>query len=372
MILLPLQLFASDNSINVWLLDITPGNAVYSAFGHQALRLQCPEQNLDFCFSYEMTIDMADDVVDFFLGNGRAGFLAMTTEDFLQQYIAEGRGVTQYQLNLSLQEKKRLWEFLDNEIVKDAPYQYDYVHNMCSTMALYAVERSMDNGSVLSFGKKPEAMYGTSRHAFLYGSRNALWARFFWQTIMGSSSDNVPDIRCNMCPELMLEALQNAIIVTGASQRPVIAGNEEILFPATGSNRTRFIPVICFSIVLLLSCVVTYMQLFRRLHILPLIFDLILFTSVFLLGCFLVFLVTASHLVATEWNWYIIPFFPLLPFSFFTKGAIRVRLFRLYMIVLLLTIISAPFIPQFDLPHMLIVGAIAIRVLPRTKWLNRI
>jgi len=105
----------NPNFVHAYLLDITPGRAFYSVYGHTAIRLICPSKRLDYCFSFEMDMKKSS-YIDVFTRQAKAGYFMLPTPLFINKYKEEGRGVTAYELNLAPKEKQNLWRFLDSQI----------------------------------------------------------------------------------------------------------------------------------------------------------------------------------------------------------------------------------------------------------------
>ena len=128
--------------ITVSLLSVAPGYTVYTAHGHCALRLQCPSAGLDYSFTYGLD-DTVENRLAFFTGEAKGEYSAVQTHDYLQEYANEGRRVVEYELNLNLYQKRRLWELLDNEVSYGAVRPYNYLTTNCSSMCAFAVKRAL-------------------------------------------------------------------------------------------------------------------------------------------------------------------------------------------------------------------------------------
>ena len=94
-----------DDFIKVSVLVAQPGNVLYSCIGHAFMRMECPERHLDYCFSYESE-DVSRRVLTFLAGRLKMGMVAIPTSDFLNIYRDSNRGVTSYELHLSVQQKQ--------------------------------------------------------------------------------------------------------------------------------------------------------------------------------------------------------------------------------------------------------------------------
>ena len=98
----------SSNFVTASLLVASPGQPIYSVFGHCALRLQCPAHHLDYVYSLEMD-GTGMSFLRFIAGQNQAAMLGVPFDEYLSEYRNEGRGVMQYDLNLTHHEKQCLW-----------------------------------------------------------------------------------------------------------------------------------------------------------------------------------------------------------------------------------------------------------------------
>ena len=128
--------------ITVSLLDVAPGYTIYTAHGHCALRLQCPSAGLDLSFTYGLD-DTVENRISFFTGKGMGEYSAARTESYLKDYVGEGRQVKEYELNLSIDQKRHLWKLLDDELSRGAFRPSNKQKTNCSTMCAHAVVRAL-------------------------------------------------------------------------------------------------------------------------------------------------------------------------------------------------------------------------------------
>jgi hypothetical protein len=119
----------------ITLLTASPGDELYSIFGHSALRVKDSAQNIDLVFNYG-TFDF--DTPNFYLKFIRGKLLyklsVVPMEYFMAEYRFDGRAVFEQVLNLSQIEKQRMFNFLMvNSLPENAYYQYDFFYDNCAT-----------------------------------------------------------------------------------------------------------------------------------------------------------------------------------------------------------------------------------------------
>ncbi|MBQ4008791.1 MAG: DUF4105 domain-containing protein, partial [Muribaculaceae bacterium] len=117
----------SSNFVTASLLVIEPGPQTVSAMGHSAIRLECPTHNLDYCFTLENNPEYS--TLAFILGKTPAHDIAVPTNEFIKEFVAEKRRVVQHELNLSLHEKQELWRAADIEFANEGDRLFNYSYN---------------------------------------------------------------------------------------------------------------------------------------------------------------------------------------------------------------------------------------------------
>src|SRR5688500_11842030 len=108
---------------------------LYSAFGHSAFRIYDPVKGIDVACNYGM-FDFSQP--NFYLNFARGNNLYMLgIEDyprFENRYIRENRFIHEQVLNLTNEQKQKLFAYLQrNALPENASYYYDYFYNNCST-----------------------------------------------------------------------------------------------------------------------------------------------------------------------------------------------------------------------------------------------
>ena len=152
-----------EDFVRASLITIGPGNEVYSLYGHSAIRMQCPANQLDYCFTFEMALK-PEEKLKFMFSTAKAGFIAARTEMFFGNYMAQGRSITEQQLNLRPAEEQNLWQMLDQEMKKGAHWNYSFLTTNCSSMCIWIIQKALSTkGETIAYGKLPEPVLGTYR-----------------------------------------------------------------------------------------------------------------------------------------------------------------------------------------------------------------
>jgi hypothetical protein len=117
------------------LVTCSPGDELYTAFGHSAIRILDPELGFDRLYNFG-TFDMTVD--NFYLRFARGDLLYQLSVDQGDADIAEhgalGQGVTEAQLNLTPEQKQSLFGALETNLApENRYYRYDFLLDNCST-----------------------------------------------------------------------------------------------------------------------------------------------------------------------------------------------------------------------------------------------
>ena len=294
-----------------------------------------------------------------------AGFLAIPTDDYTKTYQREGRGITQYTLNLSHHEKQELWRYLDNDMVAGAHRNFNFLKNNCASMCMVAVESVMwkEDFHVKAW---PEPMSKTNGAILLHLTRHAPWLRFVMMPLFGSEADAYWDQEYRISPELIGEVLTNADIINNeGNRRTALNGTPTTLLAKEKDfSPSPFTPNRVFGCLLALTILLTFCEWKWGWKRIPKAFDAFLLAAQTIIGCALLYVTCVTCLFGLHWNWLLIPFNPLpfLIWMLFRKKRNYHIVYGVYAIVLLLFIVLMPFVTtQVITAHLLLVMIMAAR-----------
>ena len=131
-----------ENFVITSLLVASPGDVLYSKVGHCALRMQCPQHDLDYVFSYESE-EVRHRVLAFLAGKLKMGMFAIPTDKYLSLYKEDGRGITEYTLNIPIEAKRNLWRVLDQHVAEGPNLPYDYITRGCAHSTLMMLKEGI-------------------------------------------------------------------------------------------------------------------------------------------------------------------------------------------------------------------------------------
>ena len=295
-----LAITEADDFVTASLLVATPSDVLYSCVGHASIRMQCPYYDLDMVYTYESE-SVKNRVLTFFMGNLKMGMTAVPTERVLADYSGEGRGITEYILNIPLEKRKQLWQYLDGKVEEGMNLPYDYVNRSCALGCLHAICSAV-MPDTLSFGEWDERLIKKSRRALL-GDRtdDFPWNRCIIFSITGIEADETCAVTDKVVlPSDLIEVLQN----TTFNGQPVLGEANTIVSQTVIIKEGGWFTPLTLACFLLLLAIVSCFWMQKPLSIVLLVMQSIL-------GVFITYLIVFSTLPNTSFSWLIIPLNPL-------------------------------------------------------------
>ncbi|HEY1685042.1 MAG TPA: DUF4105 domain-containing protein [Tepidisphaeraceae bacterium] len=140
------------DAVHVYLITIGPGDEVYEKFGHNMIRVVGPaaamgqEQDIDIAFNWgEFSFEQPHFIWHFIQGRMLYSSGAHYFTDIVMGYKQDDRSMWQQQLNLTAEQKQRLWSSLLESIDEShRNYRYDYYRDNCSTRTRDALDQALD------------------------------------------------------------------------------------------------------------------------------------------------------------------------------------------------------------------------------------
>ncbi|MBQ6674149.1 MAG: DUF4105 domain-containing protein [Spirochaetia bacterium] len=150
------------------LITVSPGNAIYSAFGHTAFRYVDKENDIDILYNFG-TFDFRDpDFVPKFVHGKLDYFLGVVKfkREFKNYTLLENRSVVEQKLNLTPGEVARIYLFLsENALPENRYYKYDFIKDNCSTRIQSVLDKTLgsdifyDQSVISKIGEKSYRNY---------------------------------------------------------------------------------------------------------------------------------------------------------------------------------------------------------------------
>jgi len=275
--------------LTISLLTCTPGEELYSSFGHSAIRVTDDNANTDLVFNYG-TFDFNDP--GFYKKFVQGKLLYFVSIDELNNFLAEydyfKRGVTEQVLNLSCEQKQKLVAALfENAKEENKYYRYDFNYDNCTTRLRDMIEKV--TGSPLQTTNILPDSNTTFRnliHDYLEKG-GQYWSQLGIDILLGSPLDKkITNREAMFLPDYLLMAFDSA----AAGNKKLVTERNSLL-PATvnRNDESFFTPVVVFAILFLLVLALSLLKQYSY-PVFFKIFDFIFFLILGLLGILLLFM----------------------------------------------------------------------------------
>lgn len=277
---------APSNDITISLITGSPGNELYSVFGHSAIRVRNDRTEQDILYNYG-TFDFNTPNFYWKFMRGKLPYMLSVerTEDLFRTYVEEGRSITEQTLNFTDAQEEKLLQFLQwNYEPEHRYYMYDFFYNNCATVIRdifekeYGVDYHVDAVEDITF-----------RQLLDEKMPNMLWTNFGMDLVLGTPADRKADFRNQMfLPGYLSGHLAKATLSSGeplvqAQHTKTLVQKTPI---STAEAAINFTPTLFFIIIAMLALVLTFTGSERMKRI----FDVTLFSLLGLGGLFLLFM----------------------------------------------------------------------------------
>ena len=356
----------SSERLRISLITCTPGQELYSIFGHSALRIIDSNSVSDFIVNYG-TFDFNDDgfYVKFMRGKLKYFVSVQSTSDFMYDYEQEGRGITEQILHLTEEEKSALKNALiENLKPENRFYQYDFFFDNCTTRLRDLLVKYKNPHPSLPAVMDENTRFRKAIHDYLdQGGQE--WSKLGIDILLGARTDRIMSAKDQeFLPDNLMMALEKADVKMVASSR--------LLLPRqfNGDGNGKKSPEFYFTAVLFIFFILgisknKYAKACSRIS------DHVLFFTTGLLGLLLVFMWIGTDHSMTKDNFnlaWALPSFILMPWMMNRKNNVSSSFFRIHLYILGTVLICWNLLPQALNPALMpFVLLLFIRILAQSK-----
>lgn len=341
---------SQTESPRVSILTCSPGNEVYSLFGHTALRYKDDAKGLDLIFNYGVFDFSAPNFIwRFVLGETDYRLAVIDFPYFIGEYTMRGSGVVEQVLDVDSATAKRLFDaLLVNYRRENRVYRYNYFYNNCTTkardMALSVMGDSVSYNDVSSMHRM------TFREIIHHFTVGYPWYTFGMDLLLGAGADRVAGVNAQFAPYVLLHDFRGAVVWHSGKERPLLSEEKELIKPLEkAKGRSNFTPFNASLLLLLFTFVI--MSCERRSKKTYLIWDIMLMGLQGIAGCVLLFMALFSQHPMVNENYLLLLLNPLpliiLPFLCSrVRRSQPVRIMYVQVAMVLLFFILSLFLPQ--------------------------
>ncbi|UEG48496.1 DUF4105 domain-containing protein [Ferruginibacter lapsinanis] len=338
---------AQDSShIRISLLTCTPGEELYSTFGHSALRIKDSSNLSDIVYNYG-TFNFDDK--DFYLKFVRGKLLYYVSteyfEDFKDAYQSTNRGITEQVLNFSPEEKLNIQKALFENIKEENKYyKYDFFLDNCTTRLRDIIVKNKSDRPSFKAVMPKNTRFRQAIHSYL-DKGEKYWSKLGIDILLGQPTDAIMSIeQSQFLPDNLMKSLDSS------NQNHQVVLSETNLYPIEENEKGSFLftPLSIFS-ALLITVFLISLSANKWATIFLKGFDGILFFTTGVLGIVLIFMWTGTDHAMCKNNFnllWAIPMHAAMAFFIGSKKQWVKKYFALNGIFLALVLLSWFFLPQ--------------------------
>lgn len=363
---LPLNIFAQNDSchLRISLLTATPGEELYSTFGHSALRVTDTVSNTDIVYNYgTFNFDEPGFYTKFIRGKLMYYLSTEDFESFQYAYQQENRAITEQVLNLSCSEKQNIIMLLQaNMMAQNRFYKYDFLFDNCTTRLRDLVESATD--STVHFGEVLQTKTTFRNLIYEYLNYNdKQWSKLGIDILLGSKTDAVMKPREVMfLPDYLMRTFDSSAI----DSRPLVSDRQSLYKTDYSRNQKDNLthPLFLFTCLFVL---IAFFSFSKNIFIQRFLssFDGFLFFLTGLLGLLLLFMWFGTDHVMCKNNYNLLWAWPtniVAAFYIHSKKGWAKKYFIVYALFNLLLIGFWFFMPQHLNPSLIpIIGILILR-----------
>ncbi len=252
------QVIELSSLAKISVLTCGSGDQLYSTFGHNAFRVHDPTIGIDVVYDYGVfDFRTKNFYVKFAQGQLDYTVARRYYSNFIKEYEFEKRWVKEQVLQLSQEEKNKLFQFLENNYLpENRAYQYDFFYNNCSTK-IWDVLKNI-YGDKLKLDKNYLENQYTHRELIHQNMATNSWSAFGIDLALGSVIDDLATPKEHMF--LPLYVMRQFRTTQFGSK--LLAANETAVYkPKTQNDKPNFFTTPLF-VTLILMVIVFIITIF--------------------------------------------------------------------------------------------------------------
>ena len=294
------------------LLTVGPGAPLFTLFGHSAIRIHDPEQNLDLVFNYGTFNPRAEDFYMKFLRGNLNYFLSVETYgEFITQNTALHKTIKEQVLNLRGSQVQQIFDLLKSDLRPGRRYyQYRFFRQNCATKIRNLLILRIPVLSKTDNDARQNVTYRKLLNAY---PDPHPWIKAGINLLLGEPADHrITLFQSLFLPDQLSSYLCRTHLAKDDSLVPAVLGSHIIYesHKKPTQGKTIFNPFFTFIILLVISAGIS--MLLPGEGIFPHIFDILLFGVTGLAGIILLVLSIFSLHTPLHRNWNILWTLPAL------------------------------------------------------------
>lgn len=294
------SLLEQMDSVEISLLTCTPGQKIWSLYGHTAIRYKDNLHNTDLAVNYGMfSFSQKNFILKFVFGKTDYEMGIEPMSMFLLEYASNGRGVIQQKLNLSPEEKMAITQALaENYQPAYRTYRYNYFYDNCTTRARDILVSHLDGKVDYAVNPAVDASYREMIHQW---NGNHRWMRFGKDLLLGVAADKKTDFQQQQfLPDTLRKDFDKAMVVEPSGKKHKLVSGTSVILKVNSQNVKQYSgiwddisPRTLFAALFILTLAIAAWELKRKKAFW--LYDTVLLTIDGLAGLALLLMVFSDH-----------------------------------------------------------------------------
>lgn len=329
------------------ILTCSPGEEIYSLFGHTAIRYKDSESGTDIVFNYGIFSFNSPNFIWRFIKGETDYMLGITSfEYFCEEYYDRKSPVFEQKLNFDKEETRQLLAILMNDYKpENRIYRYNFFYNNCTTRAKDRVESIFKEG--VTYKKDmPDLSFRDIVHQFTKGHE---WSELGIDLCIASPADKkITKDEMMFAPFYYMDLLEHAYI--GNSDRLLAQKAVKIVSPDERNTEANYpSPLLCFIILFIITAAICAIEYKKNRTFWG--YDIILFGGTGISGLIIAFLAFFSTHPAVSQNYLLFFMHPihLIALPFMISKEIKRKKSYYHMansVIIIIFFVTLPIIPQ--------------------------
>ena len=218
------------DSIQVYLLTCEPHDEIYSLYGHTAIRVVNPSNNMDIVVNYGAFDSTSKNfVLRFVFGLTDYMMMVYSYSDFLAEYRYFGSAVHQQHINMSAEEKRVFMAALaESARPENITYRYNYFYNNCTTKARDIILNSIAGEKTVEMPTPPEESWRDLIHAKTINHPWAAWGNDFLLGVLADMKTTIYE--AEFIPDYLMRDFDHTVVKDfDGNKRKLVTNNNKVL-----------------------------------------------------------------------------------------------------------------------------------------------
>ncbi len=364
------QLLTLTDSTKFSLLTCSPGPDAYEKFGHTAIRILDESQGVDMIANWGIfDFDKPGFYYKFVKGETYYMLGVHETFYFLESYRRRNSYVIEQVLNLSHDERKRLYDAISvNYLPENREYLYNFVFDNCATRPRELINQIVKPKTIEAVN---EIEYKSFRDWVGAYTGKYSWLQFGIDLVFGRDADeHATPYQAMFLPEVLYKNYNGAKVVDQSSTEVLFISEERYLVEKSDDRQKSnvlSVPIFVTAFLLIIGFIITFRENKKKKHYKIMDFLLLLITGIAGLIIFYLMFFSIHPLVKSNFNlMWCNPLNIIASVLLFTRKIKKILkgYFLIYFVMIVVAFIVAVLKVQiFNIAFLPVMGLMLVRIL---------